>query len=303
MLSGGWKTQLLIPLLVLAAMPCFQAFCHGQNTLLSLLLLTTTVVLWRGGQSLLAGIVCGLLFYKPQLGAVVAAVLCLCQGRRAILGVALTGTTLVLINMLTMPGTIHEFVYHMPDNMRWMLEQNRYHWARHVTFKAFWRLAIQGEALGPIVPSVAWLWAACEAALLAGLAAAAWKTLRAGLTPSRRDRLIAATIVAMPLLMPFYFDYDLLLISVGVVVYAADRQRELSTGAASNWEDRWLVRLWIMIYILLECGALLSRTRVHPLVPILAAAAALLIRRALRPATTAAVEQPAGNAKDLALAA
>ena len=29
-----------------------------------------------------------------------------------------------------------------------------------------------------------------------------------------RDRLIAATIVATPLLMPFYFDYDLLLLSV-----------------------------------------------------------------------------------------
>ncbi len=62
--------------------------------------------------------VCGLLFYKPQLGVLVAVVLCLSEGRRAMLGVCLTGTALVLVNMLTMPGTMHEFAYHMPRNMR-----------------------------------------------------------------------------------------------------------------------------------------------------------------------------------------
>ncbi len=38
----------------------------------------------------------------------------------------------------------------------------------------------------------------------------------------------------MPLLMPFYFDYDLLLLSVGIVVYAADRQRKLNLSDAAS---------------------------------------------------------------------
>ena len=37
-----------------------------------------------------------------------------------------------------------------------------------------------------------------------------------------RDRGIAAAIVCTPLLTPFYFDYDLLLLSVPAVLFAAE---------------------------------------------------------------------------------
>jgi len=279
MLGGGWKTWLLVPLLIVTVMPFFQVFSHGQNTYLSLMLLCIVVTLWRGGQSLAAGLVCGLMFYKPQLGAVVAIVLCLSQGRRALLGVALTGAALLLVNVVSMPGTIHEFVFHMPQNLHWMQEENHYRWERHVTFKGFWRLTFQGWANGPTAPIVYVFWGACELALLAGMAAVAMKTLRGPRGASSTDRLIAAAITAMPLLMPFYFDYDLLLISVAVVLYAVDYQRQSEHG----WEDRWLIRTWIVLFVTLEFGTILAgHTRVHPVVPLVAVAAALLIRRALR---------------------
>jgi hypothetical protein len=294
MLRGGWKTQLLVPLLVLMAMPCFQAFCHGQNTLFSLLLLTTTVWLWRGNRPLLAGLVCGLLFYKPQLGAVIAAVLCLGQGRRAILGVCLTATALVLVNVLTMPGTLHEFVHHVPLNLSWIQDENPYRWERHVTFKAFWRLVFQGDSVGPTTVATRAFWGVSEIAMLLGLGAMVVKTTRNENLPvegfastSQRDRLISATIAAMPLLMPFYFDYDLLLMSVGIVVYAADRQRGAAAKEAQNWEDRWLVRVWSIVFLVL----MFWKTRMNPLVPLLAAAAGMLIRRGSRtPSTPAAAE-------------
>ncbi|MGD0768962.1 MAG: glycosyltransferase family 87 protein [Tepidisphaeraceae bacterium] len=289
MLRGGWETQLLVPFLVLMAMPCFQAFCHGQNTFFSLMLLTTTVWLWRGNRSLLAGMVCGLLFYKPQLGAVIAAVLCLGQGRRAILGVCLTGTALVLVNVLTMPGTLHEFVYHVPLNLRWIQDENPYRWERHVTFKAFWRLVFQGDNVGPTTTATRVLWGFSEIAMLAALGAMVVKTMRSENSPSERDRLISATIAAMPLLMPFYFDYDLLLMSVGIVVYAADRQRGAAAKEAQNWEDRWLVRVWSVVFLAL----IFWKTRMNPVVPLLAAAAGMLIRRGLRtPAKSSAAELP-----------
>lgn len=275
MLSGGYKNQLLVPFLILLAMPCFQTFCHGQNTFFSLLLLTATVCLWRSGRPVLAGIVCGLLFYKPQLGLVVAAVLCISQGRRAILGVCLTGTALVLINVFTMPGTLHEFVFHMPQNLRWIEEQNVYRWERHVTFKAFWRILFQGDSVGPMAAAPQILWFISDFALLIALAAMILHIAKIGPTPSGRDRLIAAAIAAMPLLMPFYFDYDLLLVSVGIVVYVADRQRETKSG---HWEDRWLPLVWSALFLVL----MFWKSRINPTVPLLAIAATMLIRRGMR---------------------
>jgi hypothetical protein len=121
-------------------------------------------------------------------------------------------------------------------------------------------------------------------ALLAGISAVAFKSLRGSRGASSTDRLIAAAITAMPLLMPFYFDYDLLLISLAVVVYAADCQRTGSESASANWEDQWLVRTWTCLFVTLEFGTILAgHTRVHPVVPLVSVAAALLIRRALRP--------------------
>jgi hypothetical protein len=298
MIPGGWKNKLLVPLFVLTMMPCFQAFCHGQNTFFSLLLLTTTVALWRSDQPLLSGLVCGLLFYKPQLGALVALALCISQGRRALLGIAITGCTLLWINVLTMPGTLHSMLYLMPDNMRWLQELHRYRWERHVTFKAFWRLALQGWDKGPTATSVKCLWILCETALLLPLAALAYKTFRQRGSPSQRDRLIAATIASMPLLMPFYFDYDILLLSVAVVVYAADRLRAPAPTAALAWEDRWIVIAWISFYLVGQCTMLLGWVRIHPAVPVLTFAAGLLIRRGLRPAAQTTILAPPANRDD-----
>ncbi|MDP9172426.1 MAG: DUF2029 domain-containing protein [Planctomycetota bacterium] len=303
MLQGGWKAKLLVPMYMLTSMPFFQAFSHGQNTFFSLLLLTVTVTLWRANQAFIAGLVCGLLFYKPQLGAVAAIVLSLSQGRRALLGVAITGSLLLAINVITLPGTLHEFLVHMPRNLNWMQEENNYRWERHVTFKGFWRLMIQGWATGPTSLMVKAIWAICEIALLSGLGAVVWKTLRQSPSPSRTDRLISVAIVSMPLLMPFYFDYDLLLVSIGVVVYAADRQRTAHLSQISM-EDRWLVRVWVILFITLEFGAMIAgHTRVHPVVPLVSIIAVLLIRRALKDDRQTESATIASPASPVALAA
>lgn len=299
MLSGGWKTWLLAAMLIASSMPAILVFCHGQNTFVSLLLLTVTVSLWRANQSFWAGVVCGLLFYKPQTGAIIAAVLCICQGRRALMGVALTGASLLLVNMLTMPGTLKEFVFQVPLNLHWIEDEHVYRWARHVTFKAFWRKAIQDDNIGLPSLTATTLWIVCEMAVLGGLLALIVKTWANRNLASRRDRLIAATIIAMPLLMPFYFDYDLLLITVGVVVYAVDCQRDAASGLPLNAEDRWLIRIFGVTYLLLIIMYLLVglehtlRWRIHPVVPLLTAATVMLIRRGLRTrATPVTVSQP-----------
>ena len=81
-----WRATLLVPLLVVITMPFIQALSHGQNTMTSLLLLTATCALWRSHRGVLAGLVGGLLFFKPQLGAVLAGVMLLDLGIPAFIG-------------------------------------------------------------------------------------------------------------------------------------------------------------------------------------------------------------------------
>jgi len=92
--------------------------------------------------------------------------------------------------------------------------------------------------------------------------------------------VIAATIVAMPLLMPFYFDYDLLLLSVAAVLFEYEifeQQREM------NSEERWLLRAWVALFVVMFFNASVSGIiRLHLAVVCLTAVALLHIRRAWR---------------------
>ncbi len=217
MLSGDWKTRGLVPLLILTAPPLIQSLGHGQNTCLSLLLLCFAVTFWRNDRAILAGVACGLLFYKPQLGAILAAAMVIDLGWKPLAGLAITGTTLLAITLIALPGTLADFLRRLPGNIAYMQIDHRYMWDRHVTLKAFWRLLFQGFSVGDLTPITRTFYFASIAVMAAMLFVTIWK-LRG--TIAARDRVIAATIVAMPLLMPFYFDYDLLLLSAAAVLYA-----------------------------------------------------------------------------------
>jgi hypothetical protein len=58
-----------------------------------------------------------------------------------------------------------------------------------------------------------------------------------------RDQLIALTLLATPLLMPFYFDYDLLLLAVPATLYAANRIGKPNDVLATS--------LWVVLALLL----------------------------------------------------
>ena len=303
----------LVPLLVMVSMPFIQASTHAQNSFTSLLFLTITVWAWRSGKGFAAGLVSGLLFYKPQLGAVVAGMLVLNMGWPALLGVGLTGIGLLLINVITLPGTLTNYLHRLPTILHYMQVELPYIWERHATIKAFWRLLLQGKGAGAPYPIVTILTLLMAGSLLSGLLVAVWRTgigLRwpTGLTEDRStilpfrpaapiqrqlpDSLIIATILCMPLLMPFYFDYDLMLLAVPAVLFAGQRLRETTTRCS----DRWLARAWITLFawMLINPG-FAARTSVNLSVPLLAIVAALSIFRATRQATaiTTALHTPA----------
>ena len=293
----GWRSYGLIPLLVICSMPVMQALSHGQNTMTSLLLLTTAVTFWRSDRALPAGLVCGLLFYKPQLGAIVAIAIVLTLGWRAIAGLAITGTILLLITITTMPGALVDFVHQLPVNVRFMQIDHDYVWERHATIKAFWRLMFQGRGAGEPMAAVTGLTLAICGMLGAGL-------VRCALPGNAvsRDRLIAATIATMPLLMPFYFDYDLMLLVIPAVLFANEfvgsaladgnspKSKILRAGTipsakadpTKNPSDRWLVRAWIALFLwMLINPGIAGKTHFNLTVPLLTIVASLLILRAM----------------------
>lgn len=275
-----WQTSALVPLLVVVCMCCIQAMSHAQNTFMSLMLLTLVVTAWRKDMPLTAGLVCGLLFYKPQLAAIIAMMLVLTLGLRAALGVGIIGAILLLVTILTMPGTITNYLHQLPLNLKYMQVDHDYLWERHATLRAFWRLLFQGREAGAASFTVTALTVTSSALIAAGLFGAFWRVRRTGLSNIASDRLIGATIIAMPLLMPFYFDYDLLLLAVPAVLLAGEILQQ-PAGQRDRWQ-RAAIGSWIALYTWLMFNpSLAAASGVNVTVVILTALCGLSITRAM----------------------
>ena len=247
--SMDWRTWALLPVLTLMSVPFIHALSHGQNTCTSLLIITVGVLFWRKGYALLAGMILGLMFYKPQLAAVISVILVLNLGFRALAGLAVTGVVLLAAS-LALPGSIDHFLHQMPRNLHLVQCEVTYLWDRHVTFKAFWRLLLQGSRAGDPKWYVSGLSGICSGAVGLYLIRAALRLRRDSAaatethsteTSIRRDRLIAATIAATPMIVPFYFDYDQLLLAIPAVLFACDFMRE-NPAAPHPASIRWLLR-------------------------------------------------------------
>ena len=287
-----WRTTGLVPFLLLLSMPFVQAISHGQNTLISLCLLSVVVTFWRNKRAILAGAFCALLGYKPQLAAVVAAGLVLSLGLRALIGMGLVGSVLVLVTQYSLPGVLVHYLRVMPANLRFMQIEHDYLWERHATLKAFWRLLLQGRHAGEMGWVTDILYAISLAVIAAVLIRAVISHLGQGVgddcwsrftQKSWRDRLIAATICCAPLLMPFYFDYDLLLLSIPATLLAAEVLARPIDHERTN-QEKWLARSWIALYawMLINPG-MANLTHVNLTVVLLTAVAIQMTLRATRP--------------------
>ena len=217
---------------------------------------------WRRGADFAAGVCVGLLGYKPQLAAALGVVLVLHRGRRAFAGLALVGAVVLLLTPATMPGALADYFRRLPQNLHAIQVESTYLWERHVTLKGFWRLLLQGRGAGETLPVTHTLTMLSAAPLLAGLAFATFRARSA-------DALIPATLAAAPLLMPFYFDYDLLLLAAAAALATSPRRRT--------------VALWSALYLWLFVNPYLAGAmRLNLTVPLLYGLAASLLMTALR---------------------
>src|SRR6267154_6100580 len=195
-------------LLIAAAFPAvFINIGHGQNGFLTAALLGGALH-WLDRRPWLAGVLIGLLAYKPQFGVLIPVAL-LAGGRWSTIGAAVaTIAALLAVSFVTLGGGVwHAFADSMNFTQTIVLEQGSTGWEKiQSVFSAVrnWggnlatAYAAQGALALLLAASLAWLWHS-EAAF----------------------ELKAAALAAGSLLAtPYVLDYDLVVLAVAIVFLA-----------------------------------------------------------------------------------
>ncbi|OWK43237.1 glycosyltransferase family 87 protein [Fimbriiglobus ruber] len=121
----------------LCFMPVFAAVSYGQNSLLSFLVLCVAYRLLTDDRTLAAGLVAGLLWFKPPLllGLIVWWVLEIRWAWRCLVGLVITGFVLTVVSYLIIPEAWLGFVNTLGDNARF----TNFDWWKAHNARAFWR--------------------------------------------------------------------------------------------------------------------------------------------------------------------
>ena len=202
---------------------------HGQNGFLTAALLGgALVVLDR--RPIVAGLLLGLLVYKPQYGLLIPLVLAVSGRWKCFASAAITVALLTLATTLTFgAGVWHAFlasteftrtVVLEQGNTGWYKIQSVFSWARMWGAPIPLAYALQGAVILGIGAALVWLWRS------------------AAPYPLKAAALCLATILATP----YSFDYDMMVLAPAIAFIAVD-------GFARNfgpWEKSLLAALWLM---------------------------------------------------------
>ena len=219
-------------LLIAAAFPAvFINVGHGQNGFLTAALLGGALHL-LDRKPWLAGVLIGILAYKPQFGVLIPIALLAGQRWNTIGAAALTVGALVAVSFATLGGDVwHAFLDSMKFTQTIVLEQGDTGWEKIQSIFSATRSwganvptawAIQGTLALLLAASLAWLWH--------GDAAFELKA--------------AALAIGSLLATPYVLDYDLVVLAVAIAFFARHglsrgfRDYEVSLCAAA-----WLVPL------------------------------------------------------------
>ncbi len=216
-------------LLIAAAYPAvFINVGHGQNGFLTTALLGGALHL-LDRRPWLAGVLIGLLAYKPQFGALIPIAL-LAGGRWRTIGAAiLTVATLFALSVVTLGGGVwHAFADSMTFTQTVVLEQGNTGWEKIQSMFSAVRMwggsvqlayAFQFALAAALAATLAWLWHSDAAFELKA----------------------AALAVASLLATPYVLDYDLVVLGIAIAYFA---RLGLSHGFRA-YEISLLAAAWI----------------------------------------------------------
>lgn len=217
-------------LLAAAAFPAvFVNLGHGHNGFLTTALLGGAMVL-LDRRPWLAGVLIGLIAYKPQFGVLIPLAL-VADGRwRSIAAAAMTAAALVAVSTLLFgTGIWHAFADSTAFTREVVLEQGGTGWPKIQSIFSAARMwgagvplayAAQAVLAGGIAVSLAWLWRSQAAFALKA----------------------AALAVGSLLATPYVLDYDLVVLAIAIAYVARDG---LARGFRS-FEISLLALVWMM---------------------------------------------------------
>jgi alpha-1,2-mannosyltransferase len=226
--AGEGKREHLWLLLALAFPAVFVNIGHGHNGFLTAALLGgALLVLDR--RPILAGILFGLLAYKPQFGVMLPLVLVVTGRWRAVLAAAATVAALAILATLAFgPDVWSAFAQSMrftrevvleDGNTGWYKIQSIFSWVRMWGGPVPLAYAVQGAAMLAVGAALAWLWRSDAA------------------YPLKAAALCLAAILATP----YSLDYDMMVLAPAIAFLAV---HGLAHGFAP-YEKTALALLWI----------------------------------------------------------
>jgi hypothetical protein len=217
-------------LLIAAAFPAvFINIGHGQNGFLTAALLGGALH-WLDRRPWLAGVLIGLLAYKPQFGVLIPVAL-LAGGRWSTIGAAVaTIAALLAVSFVTLgDGVWHAFADSMTFTQTVVLEQGGIGWEKIQSVFSAMRMwgagvhlayAVQIALALMLAASLAWLWQSNAPFEL------------------KASALATASLLATP----YVLDYDLVALAVGIVFFV---RHGLSRGFRT-FEISLLAAAWIV---------------------------------------------------------
>lgn len=127
--------------------PVFAAISFGQNSFLSLVLFSLTFWLWKKDKPLTAGLVSGLLLFKPQL-ILGLGILWLFEWRnswKSLLGLAFSGTILAGLCFWLLPEASLEYFNLVRSFLPKMMYQDQFPIWHMDSLRSFWILLFPGQ--------------------------------------------------------------------------------------------------------------------------------------------------------------
>ncbi|HTV35527.1 MAG TPA: glycosyltransferase family 87 protein [Xanthobacteraceae bacterium] len=250
----------VILLLALAYPAVLINIGHGQNGFLTAALLGGALVL-LDRRPIVAGILIGLLVYKPQFGLMIPLAL-IAGGRwRSFASAAATFAALTLVTTIAFgPHVWHAFQLSTVYSRTVVLEQGDTGWQKIQSVFSWARMWGAPVALAY----------ALQSALTLALGVAIFRLWRSAAAPAVKS---AALCIAAILATPYSLDYDMMVLAPAIAFFAVDGVMR----GFHPWERTALAVLWL---VPLVTRSVAQATLIPLGVPAMLASFALLLRRA-----------------------
>jgi hypothetical protein len=261
--------------LLAAAFPAFfHLIAWGQTSAAALACFTLMFFLLRDRRDFLAGLVCGCLIFKPQLGLAAAIVFVTIGAWKIVAGAVLSAAAQLSVGVLYY-GTepLHQWLL-LLWNARalWpLLEPKPY---QTHSLRTFWSMLVPWPAISLGLYGI-------SAAAVLGLTIACWKRSSAVPLAVRYSILLLASVLVAPHLTV----YDLVILAPAFILLA-----DWVVGQALAPSTRWLGTLLYLVYMLPLLGPFTRWTHIQLSVVAMTATVWLIWRICRRAGWSAAIQ-------------